>query len=313
MKLNGTSLPASGLSDAAVNQLEAFKKRIEENAAISRQDVLSIEEFIGTGIITQKIPINSFTEVATSIGLDSVSEILTVEIAANKNIEKDITYAELTQQLFKAKRATTWLLRELKDIEAIPSIVMDRFINEKYIFSYINENREETTEAIDTTTRYPIFMALAHNQQYIRGVLDTTDISECNKERALERLYSYLESNHNGSISDDLHVLPLLSALTTNTLGSIFYDSTVTIDIVNIRDMYAMYKNIGNTISNIQDILNSIEYELSSQMDIRYSIAGDSNKQLITIYKRLSNYNNVLEHAPSQTILSFFSSLASKN
>lgn len=313
MKINGTELTASGVSDAVISQLHTLKTRLETTGCVSRQDVLSIEEFAGMTIITKEMPINGFTKEASAIGCDEVIDIVTKEISNARSIEKDVTYAELTQMLYRARNNTEYILRRLKEIKNISGDVMDRFINEKYIFSYIDENRVEQTDITDISARYHIFSILSWNTDYINSVLDTTEINTERKINITNKVVDFISKEYGDSNPDDLTILPLITALTTNTIGSLIYDHSLMLNIITVRDIYKMYKDIDKLISETESLLSSITYDLTSQLDTNYSPAGDSNRSLMMMYKRYQKYNDVAEHAPSKIVLDFFAALGKQD
>lgn len=97
------------LSTEAITYIKEFRDRVSGDKEISKNDILSLEEFIGSQVVTNRVNMNRLTEVRSTMGYLDVIETLDAVIK-DAPVEEKLTIQELTklhaQTIYKIKRLT---------------------------------------------------------------------------------------------------------------------------------------------------------------------------------------------------------------
>jgi len=270
------------LSKEALLAIENFKNEILNKKIVSLNDVLGLEEFIGTSIITSKVESNMISSLPTESGVPEILNVLKEYTIEENDIDKiNIdTYMKLLYRSIDALSNVGTLLNATKDI---PTDKLDLYKNTKILLAYeddilIDYSKESVHKIL--TNNYDICTKLGFTEKTLWDQYRTKVSFD---EIAVFKLLSLLKNK-------DINP----SGLEFNTLTEITYT-----DVLNIITDTSIVTDINKTIKYLYKEINyyklgKVGYEASDYNELKKSI------------KRFEHYTDILKDEPSLIVLSLF-------
>jgi hypothetical protein len=297
---NEPSLDKTKLADHnIITRLKDFNEQITASGVVSREDILSLEEFIGASIITSKTPINLFTATKSSIGVDEACEVVERELAGSISAGK-ITYNDLYVVTSEVYGKLDHILKHLVYLKSVPSEIMARFLNEKYIWSYVNEHGIEGNDMIDISRTIPVMSLFLYRNNYLSGITSMIDTSNRTFDN-IKHLANDLLLKHTNEVSTDY--TPLLSAIYSKSLWKLFYNQAYTLDIITVRNIVEIYNDIDSVIEHFNGFIGMVKTDYDDLTANYSEYMYNDNKWLMRTYNHYRNIASVINDEVSETIL----------
>lgn len=289
------------MTESKYDKLLEFNSKITINGTVSKGDVLSLEGFVGAPIITSAININRFTELDSAICLDKVREVVEEAIAGAK-INDVVTYEVFMRKLISIQPEYNRLLDMMRDLSKISQDTLDRFQNEKHIYSYVNAANEETTSITIVSKDISVYEALCWRRDYVSAVLDTKTVGN----RAFDYIYEAFEKHWEkyGS-SVDYVALPLLNLMVDKGIDSITDNTLPTFRQITIEDMCKFISTIDLHIDKMLKLGSRIQSDIRMyKNDITYyNNSASDTTYFKTVYDKYDNMSKMLSDENSLLIL----------
>ena len=270
------------LSKEALLAIENFKNEILNKKTVSLNDVLGLEEFIGTSIITSKVESNMISSLPTESGVPEILNALkeyTIREDDIDNINID-TYMRLLYISIDALSNISTLLNSVKNI---PSDKLELYRDTKILLAYedntlIDYSNENIHKLL--TSNYDICVKLGFTE---KSLWDQYRTKVSFDEVAIYKLLSLLKNKDINPMSIEF-----------SNLTEITYN-----DVMDIITDTSMVTEINKTIKYLY---NEINYYKLGKVD--YDIRDyDTLKKSI---KRFEYYTTILKDKPSLIVLSLF-------
>jgi len=223
--------------DTVAGAIVSFASKLNNTGMISRGEVLALEEFTGTAIITSTLSSNSFSEISSYNGVDELKQTL-AKVTSKIKLQDVITEEDL---LTLARRTVVDLRRTSNFIKTLltnkDASIIESFLNDKNIYRYNDDT------LINLTT--------------------------INVVELIERYFTYFDkivdynNDHNifNSVNNEDTSLVLLSLLlnkdkdfTIYQIGRIPYLNITMVEIID------MLNNTDTVIARLDNILKSVFY-----------------------------------------------------
>jgi hypothetical protein len=298
--INTDGLDSAALSNPnTIKKIQEFKDRIQNTGVICKKDVLSIEEAVGAAIITTKTHINMFSNSPTSIGLDSVNASLD-EIITKHPVTSNVTYEGLVTAITDSKSKCRSVIESLKAIKNIPSDVMGRLVNEKFIYSYVDNNNNEGNDVTDITRDSSMIRSFLYRNDYLNGVVSSVD----NSGRLFDKVKHLVNEliNSDGVNVDNEHT-PLLCVIKSDAIWKVWSHENYTLDFISIRDVIDIYNNIDKHIESLEDFHKKIVEDYTDVVLSETWYITTSAETFMRHYRGYVNVNNILSDNVSTTLL----------
>jgi len=270
------------LSKEALLAIENFKNEILNKKTVSLNDVLGLEEFIGTSIITSKVESNMISSLPTESGVPEILNALkeyTIREDDIDNINID-TYMRLLYISIDALSNISTLLNSVKNI---PSDKLELYRDTKILLAYedntlIDYSNENIHKLL--TSNYDICVKLGFTE---KSLWDQYRTKVSFDEVAIYKLLSLLKNKDINPMSIEF-----------SNLTEITYN-----DVMDIITDTSMVTEINKTIKYLY---NEINYYKLGKVD--YDIRDyDTLKKSI---KRFERYTDIINDEPSLIVLSLF-------
>jgi hypothetical protein len=307
------------MTDVVIKRLTEFKTQLETTNKISVNDVLSIEQAVGSAFITIKTPIGKFSTNRTKTCVndaieDTASYIEQLTNNTETPIHAVVTYEELVDVQYTVLRKVTSILNKITKFTNIPQEAISRLVNERYIYTYMDVNRTERTEVLDLTSDRNLLDVFSRNLDYVNGVLVAMGYSQDVINSKLSYISSILDSYNSSSYKEDGTMLPttpvLLGTFIKSKIKELLYGTPAYhIEYITIRDMIEFFNNINNITNELTILIDDIEHDIANGREANSWIYFNDYKILQDDYKRYSGFNRLLDDEASNTILNIFYSL----
>lgn len=294
------SLDKSKLSDNNVmKRIKSFRDEVNNNKAISRSDVLSIEEFVGLPIITVHTHANKFTSVRSLSGVDEA--IVGMDILINDFVPTELfTYDELAFNIIDVQRKLNTVLSHLKAFKIVPKENIDRLSNEKIVYEYRDEQDKEGNDLIDITKTVIIGEMFMYRNDYLSGCVGT-DVFDRIKNTIVELASDNQEAFKN-------NYTPLLSILAQNvSLWDVYAHRPYITDDVHIVDVINMYNNIDKHIETVTSFLENVGRDYSDIIVNESWYVTCSKESYIGYFRGYKLLKNILSDDLSMGLLRLLS------
>ena len=174
------------MQDLNQTQIEHLQKFNDELVnGISKDDVISLENFVGKPVITVKHNINKFTSVRSETMVDTVKEDITSVLKENP-LEADNNYSDLLELMFTSRNKLNRILKYLEIFMSVDRELIDLFMNEKFMHTYSRDN-----ELINITAMENLFTVIAYRRDYLQSVLSAYSNSD---ETSVKLFVNYLNN-----------------------------------------------------------------------------------------------------------------------
>lgn len=305
--------------DVVVTRLTEFKTQLESTNEISTTGILSIEQAVGSAFITTKTPIGKFSSNPSRMGVDAAIEdtVAYIDLLTNNTetpIQVAVTYEELVEVQHSVLRKVTWLLNKIAPFTTIPHEAIDRLVNEKYIWTYMDANRSERTEVVDLTSDRNLLDVFAYNMDYVNAVLVAMGLAPDVINNTLNFISTKLSEYNSSIYKEDGTMLPstpvLLGTCIKSEISELLYGTaSYHIDYITIRDMLELFRNINKITKELTVLVDRIKWDITNGRESSSWVYFNDYKQLYKDYKRYSAFNTLLDDKASNTILDIFYSL----
>ena len=297
------------MQDLNQTQIEHLQKFNDELVnGISKDDVISLENFVGKPVITVKHNINKFTSVRSETMVDTVKEDITSVLKENP-LEADNNYSDLLELMFTSRNKLNRILKYLEMFMSVDRELIDLFMNEKFMHTYSRDN-----ELINITAMENLFTVIAYRRDYLQSVLSAYS----NSDETSVKLFVNDLNNRSEELNkqDETIILSLLNVIFKNQISSAYNDinfssgDNLILDNLTIKDMYDFWQSdIPKTVKNIKIVIENIEYDLREMRDFpdRYTIS--THNSFRTFFKKYKNFNGLLSDPISIFLLETFSRL----
>ena len=297
------------MQDLNQTQIEHLQKFNDELVnGISKDDVISLENFVGKPVITVKHNINKFTSVRSETMVDTVKEDITSVLKENP-LEVDNNYSDLLELMFTSRNKLNRILKYLEMFMSVDRELIDLFMNEKFMHTYSRDN-----ELINITAMENLFTVIAYRRDYLQSVLSAYS----NSDETSVKLFVNDLNNRSEELNkqDETIILSLLNVIFKNQICSAYNDinfssgDNLILDNLTIKDMYDFWQsNIPATIKSIKSIIKNIEYDLRDTRDFPDNYTISTHNSFRTFFKKYKNFNGLLSDPISIFLLETFSRL----
>lgn len=299
------------LDTAKADEINNFIKRCEETNTISRDAVLSIEAFVGAPIITTVIPKNRFTVMDSAVSLDEA--VRTVKtVMRDVKITDVVTFDALVNKVISILPEVRFLRDNLIMLSKLEQDTLDRFLNEKYTYSYMGRDRVEKTEVVNIAKDIGVYDALRYRYDYVSSVFDVHSNGMYGYDRLMEHFNSFKDKFDGQS---DFVALPLLYFILNNEIDAILHKDELILDEVTVCDMVKFISNIDKKIDEANKLYTRLQSDIENiKSDVmyysRYSSDVDYRQKEYTKY---CNVYNLMTDFSSHMIIKAFTFFAIKN
>ncbi len=287
-----------------LTRIEEFKNKISSSGSICKQDVLSLEDFVGAAVITEKRDIKRYTDIPTSIGVNETIEIVN-EVIKSVDIVAEITYKDVVEQILEVSDKLKKIVNKVISLKSIKPEVLDRLVNEKYIWYYKNYEDDSSVNDIYDISKENIVHTLRWRNDYLSSVLSNSSSNHVDTFNSIKYLVNELDLIKD----EDITVVPLLSTIFNKELGNVFWNTNINIDEVTIYKVYLGCSDIDNIIESLKDILSSVEVDRAEIRDNHKWFIYNERQNILKLYNRYKNFNSFISHKPSNIILNIISLL----
>lgn len=280
------------------NQLEYLRKFKDKLVdGVSKDDVVSLESFIGTPVITEKHKINRFTEARSNTLCREVDEEITKILTSNP-LDVNNSYEELVEIMFDTRSRLEQTKYRLLEFSKVDRELMNLFVDERFIYRYRDE--DELHNIVDTE---PVFSALMLHGEYLNNVLNA--YSGTDRDRINEFLNNMSDSRKEVNDQAEMEILSLLNILCTNQISRLFYSySDLDIEKTTMKSVYDFWSTkIMETIKSIDTVLISITDDLSMIRDNPDNYSVNSKTSFRDMFRRYKHFNGVVRDDASLYIL----------
>lgn len=296
------------MSGAIYEKLMEFNTKINTLGVVSKSDVLSLEGIMGAAIITSAININRFTELDSAVCINDVKEVIKEAVAGAK-INDVITYDVFMRKLLEVRPVVSRLFDLFRDLSKISQDTLDRFMNEQYVYSYVNGANEEINNVTNVAKDISVFEALRWRKDYIAAVLNTTAVGT----RSFDAVYSdfdrYFERHDTNT---DFIAMPLLNIILDNGIDNIMYNGNPTFRQITIEDMCKFIGSIDLHIDKLLKVEARIDSDIKMyKSDIGYYGNSEANAKYIKdTYDQYDNMIKMLSDNSSLLVLKVLGNFA---
>ena len=140
-----------------------------------------------------------------------------------------------------AKNKSNHILKHLETLKLIPSTTIDRFSNEKIIYSYVDNDNNEGNEVIDITQTVSIVNLLLYRNDYLAAVTNESDTAGGLFDKIKHRIME-ISQTEDKNIANDY--TPLLCVIKENAMWQVFNHESYALDTITIRDIISIYNDI---------------------------------------------------------------------
>lgn len=271
--------------------LKDFLENIK--SGISKSDVISLEELLGTPIITKEKNINNFTNTKSTVELGTVQNIINNEL--NKDNVSDIdTYKELDNKI-KYVKDFLYPLSQDKKLICLTDQVKHFFTSERYNIYYETVegfDNNETQNVLSSYNTLPLHVVIKKHFEYIESLIK---LLNQNQEECIKAVTSYKECSEK---VDENSIYPILYLLSNKEISAqeledfilMFNDipihETTILDLIDLNKKCDIIKHNSNIIVNHYEQITkhwlSLDYnsELFKDLDKIISFLYDSIKSL---------------------------------
>jgi len=270
--------------DAQLLALEDFKANIIAKQSICRNDVLSLEAFVG-GAISNVININRYSSHNSSVEYERTLECVGDIVARHKKVDNGITVNMLHSIIFTTKT----MLKELKETlfnyhTANTATILETASNNAYTIVYSYCNKDELVdiknislvELIKYDSHYKFFSLVTNNK--------------FNRKKAEEL------------VNDVNDIMPLMCALVKTKLSDFKYND-VEIRTITLTDLISVLNNAPAIISDIESMLSDVESDLRDFGTPDYNWIYQDNQRLSSSYRKYKNIVGLLSDNITQGLL----------
>jgi hypothetical protein len=294
-----------------VERLVSFNDSLAENQTISKKTVLSLEEFIGYSVITSHIDIDRFTDYESGVCLEPVQlEIKKVldEVSKTQDLKTRTTYADLSSEIIKSQNMTNKIKKVVASLRDIDAETIDRMLNQQYIYSYVDDDGNTVNDVYNIVENSPIHYVFLHRNDYLSAVLG-------NDEKGLakfNRIKQYIDevNRTENLIYAELSSPALMSVLKDCKMQEVFRGNHFHVGIFTLTDFSEFYHKIPEIISDLEEVLEMIEWDKRSLIDNHDWEIDGKQKELNKKYNFYKNYNSVVNDRHSLAILSMLHCIA---
>lgn len=269
------------LSTEHYARINDFKESLETDGVVSKNDVLSLEEFLGINLVTSKIPANRLTSLPSITRYDDVLELVTHHAMGYKPVTN--------LELLTAAKTLAYRLRELRyRLVELASPANKEFLNratsKELSYSIVED---KVVDVLDMD----IIRVCTGQWHYLSSIKD---------ERRAEALMDLFSNNE-----DVLHTgLMLLTA--KNGVEGVYYrprvDSVTEVTLRSVIDATVS----GSVIPELDELIKHINRDIDAIMKGR-SWDTDEGSELATAYKRYNSIKDTLTDVKTTAVLAFLS------
>lgn len=294
-----------------LEKIISTRDAISKANAISRNTVVSLEGFLGFGLITKEININKFTSNESSPMCDSVVSILDRVISENKtnNFSEMVTLVDIVKKANEVRSSISTATYLMSDFGKVTKETWDRIFNEKYIYYYKDFEDNDEVEIYNYTKDSDILWAFAYNKSYITGVCTTVsgglDVNKINN------IYEFVNEIFNETSYGPKHY-QLFSFLdyVSNRESEFYISNYSPVDFslksYDIEKVYnCIFKNKDSIITRLNGLVSNLDGIVSDTNRADYYQYYD-NDYLKDLYKNLSDLDNIFKDETSLNILRLF-------
>lgn len=292
------------MQDFDKNQLahiQQFKDKLVDG--VSKDDVLALENFVGSPIITEKHKLNRFTNLRSNTLCEEVTEVVE-DILVSNPLNAENAYSDLTEIIFDT-RSKLWKVKDyLTLFNNVDRELMNLFMDERFV------NRYEGDHVIhNIVEKDDVFKAMSLHGEYLNSVLNA--YSDTDKEHINNFLNVANEAKSEISKTAELEILSLLRVLTTGQLSSAFFSfSDLDLDKTTVSDIYKFWStDLVNVLKTINNILHEISCDLLYLRDRPDNYSTSSQTSFRDMFRRYKHFNGVIQDDVSLYILRIFSRL----
>lgn len=279
-------------SDGITNKLSSFISNLEDTGLVSKQDVISLESFIGMPIITKEIHIDKLTSIPSKLYSSELLETC-------KNIYTQLTNIKLSATISATELVVLYtnviselgsLHDKISKIKNIDSEVLLRLQSEKYRYLY-----NELTELYDTYNDPFIFLLNKYN--FVSSVLFTSE-----NKKSLE-VFDELKSAIDELDNDQNRYTPLLLNILCGKQLNYIYNNTLILppEDFTLKMFIEFYKSIDDILQDISNVKTHIT-------DLLYFSVNNNmaDKEINREYRKIKNFLSLLEDETSLTYIKIF-------
>lgn len=291
-------------------KLSEFLTKCETTGVVSRDEVISLESFIGASLITTHIPTNRFTELESAICLNDTVRIVAKELK-NASITDSITYEIFLKKMISLLPEINYIKWLLVELSKINQDVLDRFLNEKFVYSYIGKGNTEKITVINMSKDLGIYETLRWRRDYISAVLDVTTNGMYAFDEIQKQFSAFSDTLDNQA---DFVVLPLLNTIISGKLNDLFYVAEINLTDITISDMCAVIKDIDTHIDKLVKLEEYVKQDIERYKNeiVFYSQIENDYNYIKKDYDKYCNAFNLLTDLNSVMILKVLTYFADK-
>ena len=275
---------------AAIDAILSFSKKIDDTGVVCRGDVLALEEFIGTSVLTAHVPESGLSEIPSAIGVPQLQASL-MKVKSTLQLQDALTKDDVLnlarKTLIDMKQTCNKIIYRLSNANMD---TINAFLNDKYIYQYDEDDNLINVTEIDLTdllTRYSSYfdkLITYKDEPYADTIFKTLN----NRDRSLILLNLLLDTKEEFYLYE---------------IGKISYRLITMVDIVN------MLKNKDVIIARIQEIIDAVYKEIQF-IEVKDDIVWDlyTNNDRSRFYKLFSKLGDIFNDQLSIQIISLVTS-----
>lgn len=303
-----------------LGRVEQLRDKCVSTESICVSDVVSLESFLGFGLITKTININKFTSSNSVHCLEEAVDVLNKTIGEYKKVEleKHYTLVDLVNHIETAQYYIRQLVGKLNAFSNLSSDIWDRIFNEKYVYYYKSDtDNSEYVDIYNFTKDQDIIKAFSYNRSYLIGICTTSD--GVLDSETMDRIYNRVNELFEIANDEiDLRLYPLFCVLGNDKENSITEWlhgrlEDIKMEKYTIEKLYKnIYLNVGTIIKDLEQYSTDLGYTLNStkhQDFFNWYTKNDINNMC----KRIENVTNILKDNNTLNSLEIINMLGNKN
>ena len=270
------------LSQEALTAIVNFRDEIDDRGVVSLDEVLGLEEYLSTPIITKTVSKNMLPSIPTETGLNEVKDALKQYTLKEDDID-EINVDKLLYYMYKSVNNLSNLRSLLLAARNIDPVKLDLLSDPKVLLDYHEDTLVDYTNASVTKmlqNGYDVCNKL--------GITDSPYFEEFKNKVSYDEvvLYKLLSLLKDGDM--------LVSSVQHNMLSDITYG-----DVLNIIKDTTLVEKVEKAIKAIYTDLN---YYKTGKLDYKTMEIGDLKRTI----KRYAYYNDIISDEKSILVLNLF-------
>lgn len=237
--------------------IKDFKDNINKDG-VSKSDITILEDSLGEPIISSNVNMKMFTTERSTVGLNTVNEILELYGEENKNdLKNNLSVTDVLNSYINLKGKLSTIYNLLKTLSELYNDDMEqRILNSKFTMTYRDWKGEDTTDTYALFSPKSTFLQFLFYEDLLEDLLSKEDLAIV-KNKILEFKFKITDLNYFNDVNNVSTFLPL-NLIINKEFDSYIYSFSFTPVRLTGKDVIEFLKNSYLHKEYVEGLKNSV-------------------------------------------------------